>query len=233
MKKWSAFAVLIFIILVLYLFTNRAYGMSQLISCFEESGADFVKMDIEGYGKINTEDNLNDVVVKMFKSSSLKGEYSIIRNEDATLLTLNSKDFEVTIKAKKIPDENLIYASFLYSHNDNNENINNIRRTISKAFKAYNAKPSFSSLIYGKYNSELSVEQMKEVGKEIFFKSGARLIDGVDDGKMVSIYGYLPNLKDKVKTMNDYVNLNIGLRYSKANSYTYILIGSPIITAEY
>lgn len=233
MKKNAGVFLLLLCIFCVYMVSGRYYDSSILKSCFDMSGAEFISMDIEGTGKIKTADTCIEAVEKMFDASELIGKYEINEDLDSATLKLVNKNIHVVIKTKKMQSEKLIYASVILSQYDDNVNITNIRRTISKAFSIYNVKPSFSSLIQGKYNQVLTIPQMKEKAAEVFRTKGASFVEGVDDGNMVSISGYIRGLGDKISYMGKLINLNMALRYSRTDGCTYIWVGSPIILLEY
>jgi hypothetical protein len=204
-----------------------------MINCFNQSGAKLVKFDIEASSKVKTDDSLEEVVTKLFNGSGYKGIYTVNSGNEFTELKYFNEKSSIRIKAKKIYDDNTTYISFLLSQTDENKNIINMRRTISDAFWLYKNKPSFSSLIQGKYDGKLSISEMKNISTKVFKDSGASFVKGIDDGKMMSMYGFVPGFQDIVETFDKRVNLNIAMRYSKADGCTYIWIGSPIILEEY
>jgi hypothetical protein len=233
MKKLLGIILVSFLGLYVYTSSSGIGGLLTVRNCFSKTGADFMRMDIEGSSKIKTTENCRDAAANIYKSSGLNGKYTVTEDENGALLKCDNENGHVEIKTRKISGENLIYASFTLSQYNDNMNITNIRRTISKGFSNYGSKPSFSSLIEGKYNESLSIAQMKEKASSVFLSSGASFVDGVDYENMVSISGYIPGIKDKISYMNKLVNLNIALRYSRTDGCTYIWIGSPIILLEY
>lgn len=225
--------LLILCFLCIYVFFSSYNDSSILKSCFDITGAEFISMDIEGTGKIQTSDTCSMTAKKLFDATGLTGRYEINYELDSATLKFNEKEFNVVIKTKKMESEKFIYASVLLSHYCEDVNITNIRRTISKAFSIYNVKPSFSSLIQGKYNAALTIPQMKEKAVEVFKVKNGSFVEGVDDRNMVSVSGYVKGLTDKVSYMGKLINLNLALRYSRTDGCTYILVGSPIILLEY
>lgn len=230
MKK---FVLFLFCIFCVYLTGRGLYDSSALKSCFDKTGAEFVRMDIEGTGKIQTGDTPIEAAKKLFDAFGTGGVYEIDEESDSVVLSLKNEKNQVVIKTRKMQSENLIYASFIYSQYSDDVNITNIRRSISKAFWIYQTKPSFSSLIQGKYDGALTISQMKARAASIFLSSNSSFVEGVDDGNMVSFSGYISGLSDKISYMGKLVNLNTALRYSRIDGCTYIWVGSPIILLEY
>ncbi len=233
MKKIIGTIMFIICILFVYMISRGYDDPSVLKSIFNKTGAEFIKMDIEGKGNIKTVDTCKTAAEKLFNASGFIGKYEIDESFDSTTLKHNNEKVNVVIKTKKLQSKNLIYASVILSQYNDDVNITNIRRSISKAFSIYNVKPSFSSLIQGKYDGVLSILQMKERAAKIFSSNSASFVEGVDDGKMVSVSGYVSSIREKIRYMGKLVNLNTALRYSKADGCTYIWLGSPIILLEY
>lgn len=233
MKKNSVLFLFFLCILCVYMVFGNYYDSSILKSCFDITGAEFIRMDIEGTGKVLTDDTCTIAAEKLFKASGLTGKYEINEDLNTAILTLNNKDIHAVIKTKKIRSEKSAYVSVILSQYNGDMNITNIRRTISKAFSIYNVKPSFSSLIQGKYNEMLTIQQMKEKVSGVLRAKSASFVEGVDGGNMVSVSGYINGLGDKISYMGKMVNLNMALRYSRTDGCTYIWVGSPIILLEY
>lgn len=233
MKKVMGVMLVLLCVFSVYMMSTSYYGSSVLKNCFDKTGAEFIRMDIEGTGKIETDGTCKATAEKLFNASGLIGEYKIDEEYNAATLELYNKTVHMVIKTKKMQSKNLIYASVILSQYNDDVNITNIRRSISRAFSIYNIKPSFSSLILGKYNEFLSISQMKERAAKAFSTNNARFVEGVDDGNMVSVSGYISGIGDKISYMGKLVNLNTALRYSRTDGCTYIWVGSPIILLEY
>ena len=233
MKKIIGTTMFLLCILLAYMINRGYYESSVLKSCFDKTGAEFIRIDIEGTGKIETNDICKSVAEKLFNALEFTGKYEIEEKPDSATLEIGNGEVYAVIKTKKMQSENLIYASVILSQYNDDVNITNIRRSISKAFSIYNIKPSFSSLIQGKYNGVLTISQMRERAVKMFSSNSASFVEGVDDGNMVSVSGYVSSIEDKISYMGKWVNLNTALRYSRTDGCTYIWVGSPIILLEY
>lgn len=233
MKKSIVTIMFLFCILCVYMISRGNYDSSLLKSCFEKTGAEFIRMDVEGGGKIETDDICKTAAEKLFDGLELTGEYEIEEKSDSATLKIDNGEMHVVVKTQKMQSKNLIYASVILSQYNDDVNITNIRRSISNAFSIYNVKPSFSSLIQGKYNGALTISQMKKKAGRMFSSSKASFVEEVDDGNMVSVSGYISGIEDRISYMGKWVNINTALRYSRTDGCTYIWVGSPIILLEY
>lgn len=232
MRKWRTIALVVFIFFAMC-FSKVALGMSLMGNIFKETEAEFLKMEVEGSARIKSDESLEDIVTKLYKGSGVNEPYTITSNDYAAELMHQDTDKNIKISAKISETDKIVYISFFLSHYNQDENINNIRRTVFKSFSQYNVKPSFSSLIIGKYDDEFTAGEMKSRVNKVFKASGAHFVNGIADGKLLSLYGYVPGIQDSVKVMDRDVNLNIAMRYSKTDGCTYIWIGNPIIIDEY
>ncbi|MDF2674258.1 MAG: hypothetical protein K0R09_2526 [Clostridiales bacterium] len=233
MKRIIGTIMFLLCILFVYMISRGYYDSSALKSCFDKAGAEFIRMDVEGTGKIETNDICKSVAEKLFIALELTGKYEIEEKSDSATLKIDNGEVHVVVKTKKMQSENLVYASVILSQYNDDVNITNIRRSISKAFSIYSVKPSFSSLIQGKYYGALSISQMKEKAAKVFSVNRSSFVEGVDDGNMVSVSGYISGIGDRISYMGKWVNINTALRYSRTDGCTYIWVGSPIILLEY
>lgn len=233
MKKVMGMAAT-FLILMLFFPKIKCGEKPQISSCLTSSGADFVKMEVEGSAKINTEDSIERVAERLINAVGFKRDYKMQYSNGAVILNASNNTASVQVLCRNLKDENLIYASLTLSHYKDNKNINNnIRRTISNAFLMYNAETSFSSLIQGRYNKNMDRKERGQAAAKIFSYFDGKVDSGIEDGNLTSMSGYTPCIKDSIKYINKKVNLNIALRYSVSEGCTYIWIGSPLILREY
>lgn len=202
--------------------------------CLALSGADFVKMEVEGSTKINTEDSIERVAEKLINAAGFDKSYKMQHSDGAVIANASNDTTSAQVLCRNLNDENIIYVSLTLSHYKDNRNINNnIRRTISNAFLIYNAEASFSSLIQGRYGKCKNREERKKAAEKIFSYFDGKIDGGIEDGNLTSMSGYTPYINDSIEYMNKKVNLNIALRYSVSEGCTYIWIGSPLILREY
>lgn len=187
--------------------------------------------EISGVIEMNSTKDLKDIGLDIFEKSGLGGEAKI-NITDKVEIKIKSGDLVGKILTVK-KDEGRVYARFTLSQHMGKKNINNMRRYVFHGLKGLGSQPSFSTLIKGRMNSVIDLNEMNQYAKEIFNKNKVKLLDEFKDGNMISICGY----SNKIDEINLYkgkkMNLNIALRCSKSQNCTYIWIGSPIIYDEY
>ena len=229
MKKIYILPIILIIIAFSIAYISNSNGLIKLSYYLKNTGAKIERINIEGYGKFYSNENLNTIALKIYRSSQIQGKYNIYQGDMETTIYSNN----ITIKVKKISKENLNYASFLLSQHTSYKNIDNIRNSIYKGFSIYRVKPTFSFLIEGEYPGKMEVSEMKDRASRILSYMGASDIKGINDRNLVSFSGFTPMIREKLKVIDYYINLNIALRNDKKNCNTHIWIGSPIIASEY
>jgi hypothetical protein len=234
MKKWGYLVILLLVASNFNSYKSEKAVSGDVYNFLNSTGAEFLRMDTEAHSNFITDENEEEVAVNLFNNLGYKGEYDITNEDEMTQLKFRENDLEIIIKVRRLQVENLTYASTMLSHYSMGENINSsIRGTMERAFANYKAKPSFSTLISGKYNEKFTISQMKDRALSILKSLGASFVSGMDEGNLVSVSGFTKEIKERIKIDNQYMNLNIALRYSESSNCTYIWIGSPIIAVEY
>lgn len=233
MRKIGGIAVICIMSMLLYPREVQS-EKPDIISLFEASGSQFVKVEVEGSAKFYTKDTLKQIGINLLQGSGYDDFKEVEAANDMVIIKSSSRDGDACVLCKKLDSENLIYASLTLSHYDYEKNINNtIRRTISKAFWIYNSKPSFSSLVQGKYDYIMDNKEKRKAAQRVFSSCKGKVYEGIDDENIISLTGYSPYFYDSISYMGRKINLNTALRYSKSDSCTYIWIASPLILREY
>ena len=221
------------ILTMLLLFSLKTYSITSIHTCFNDSGADFVKSQIEGYAIIDTADSPEASANRILKSLDVKKDVSGYWDDQMYIIEFSEDDINVIIKSKEIQPKKKVYTSVALSQYKDSVNINNVWRTAVKAFSYYSVQPFCSSFISGKFNGRLSKNEMETKVKEIFLKNNIKSIDKMSENNMISLCGYMAGINDYIVVNEKKINVNIALRYSETYSCTYITIGSPIIAVEY
>ena len=95
---------------------------------------------------------------------------------------------------------------------------------------AQNANMSFC--LTGHLDGELTPEEMEELVSLLpVISEGA--LQSINDGKMISVTGYTPDLGDYLKAENLRINLNLAMRYDEYLDKTVIWAGTPLISRYY
>ena len=219
--------------LLMSLLFNKQANMASLNSCFISSGASLIKYETEGSAILKTDDTPEMAAFKMLKSFGSSAATAGCWNEGMYIVNISDSQTSITIKTKKINNKKEIYASMSVSQYNGSMNINNVWNMIGEAFLQYNAKPSYLSLISGKYDFRHSKDEMNRKIEEIFYNNNIRAVDKMSEKNMTSVCGYMDNINSYILDNNQKINVNIALRYSETYGCTYITIGSPVISAEY
>jgi len=108
-----------------------------------------------------------------------------------------------------------------------------IRRDALAVLKKYDIYPKVNSCITGSFEGRLDPKGTDEVLAKVFKETGARRVEGMNDGGLTSVSAYSPFIGDFIRAGGEKINLNAALRYNKNEDRTYIWLAVPVITTEY
>lgn len=101
------------------------------------------------------------------------------------------------------------------------------------AFRAEAESSNLSFCLTGHIDGELNPAQMEQLARAITREIGGKQVQSVQDGAMVSVTGYTPDLGDYLKAENLRINLNLAMRYDDCLGKTVIWAGTPLIAGQY
>ncbi len=104
---------------------------------------------------------------------------------------------------------------------------------IPAAFRSEAENSNLSFCLTGHIDGELLPGQMEQLAREITREIGGDKVQSVQDGGMVSVTGYTPDLGDYLKAENLRINLNLAMRYDDYLGKTVIWAGTPLIAGQY
>jgi hypothetical protein len=70
-------------------------------------------------------------------------------------------------------------------------------------------------------------------GEQIFKALGGRIIEGIEEGQLVSRTGYSSLIENSLFIGEEKININVGLRYNEYEDATYLWLGTPVIFTSY
>jgi hypothetical protein len=101
------------------------------------------------------------------------------------------------------------------------------------AFRSETENSNLCFCLTGHIDGELTPAQMEQLARSITRKIGGEQVQSVQDGAMVSVTGYTPDLGDYLKAENLRINLNLAMRYDDYLGKTVIWAGTPLIAGQY
>lgn len=90
-----------------------------------------------------------------------------------------------------------------------------------------------SVVLAGSLPGYTSPPVVNEIMHKTVLITGAQNVEIMANGHLVSITGYIPNVRTRLTLGEKSVNINIAFRYNSIENRTYVYAGSPIITNEY
>ena len=231
-KYFKIIPVFLFSILILSFSIKKEWNCS-IVKSFQKTGAELISYEVEGYAKLKTSLKNDEVARKICENINISNYSPTLTDPSETIIECKKNNIKYIIKTKNIDNNGEIYASVAMSQEKDLENINNIRKIISECFKTFNVKPSYSTLVCGKFDRCMNLKEMEYKSRKVFDGFSCHIVDEYCYQNMVSTCGYVHGIKEKLNYGNEYINVNAALRTSKSYDCTYIWIGSPIISVEY
>lgn len=92
--------------------------------------------------------------------------------------------------------------------------------------------PNFYSCVTGKFSDTMEIA-LSNQAKEMMSQLNANFVESIEEESFVSLSAYNRHWDTSLQTNNKKMNLQIALRDEGKNEPTRVLIGTPILTAEY
>lgn len=90
-----------------------------------------------------------------------------------------------------------------------------------------------SIILTGFVEGYLSPPQKDTMIQRMVERAKVQKVEKLEDGPLVSVTGYTPNVHSMLTLAGKSVNINMALRYNSVQNRTMVYVGSPIITSEY
>lgn len=250
-------------LIIILAFINSAYAEKTnlkdeelFIKAFEETGADFFRLNLNFNGTIyelyKDEKQLKIMMEHISKELGLKELEIDTNNENEEYMNVHTETFSSSqlVAYGKDENDNLITV-VLYSYFDKEKSngetsiVMDITRDtdyiktkeiiskIDNLYKSYNIKTEITYCIIGTFRAELNRDNMLKKATKVLSVANGEKIEGLVEDDIVSISAYSPNIDRFIYTGNKKMNLNIALSNNEYEGKTYIIMGYPIIAIGY
>lgn len=157
-----------------------------------------------------------------YKKCELKG--SLIDNSEIRI------DFRIN-NNKENPEEK--YVSLNIVNKGSYSAVEKIIDKINMVFENRKIQPDVNVCLTGVQSGKKSKTAMNDLCQKALKEVKAAKIEGMDDGRTISISAYSPIIEDWINVNGNKINLNIAARYNNNENKTYFWLATPIITTEY
>ncbi len=140
----------------------------------------------------------------------------------------------VTILTHRIGPEYDTIISYELTGEFWNEKIKNdvIPHFSTRTSELFLENPSFFTCITGKISDTMDIALNKKA-KSLMRHFNANYVEGIEEESFVSLSAYTKHWNTSITTNQKEMNLQIALRNQAKNKSTRVMIGTPILTAEY
>lgn len=113
------------------------------------------------------------------------------------------------------------------------ENITDTRSSLYGCLRGFGDNPHINICITEYVTGNLDMSDRQIVLDSIFSTLGAKKVEGINDGNLISMCGYSREFPYCIKSGGRDINVNAACRYSTYDNRTYFWLGTPVITSEY
>ena len=220
----------------------------MLLKAFNESGARPVNAEIYLWGRVDSKkyqniNKLKKLAVQLSKelgiSEGSNFSTEAVKNDLIQEVLVNSvmdgnRIINISIQLSKVIDDNgERFISVTVIEDITHINMEKTRNEVIHALKKFNIDAKVNSCITGNFEGKMDKQQMNNICSNVFKEVGAKKVEGIKDGNLISVSAYSPSISGFTKVEENRINLNIALRYNSYEDKTYIWLGTPVITTEY
>jgi hypothetical protein len=110
---------------------------------------------------------------------------------------------------------------------------NFIEGSISKRMNdIFHGKSTIFSCVYSDFGDKMN-ESLPGHVNQLLKAFQAQEIESLEEDSFISTTAYSPLFEEKIQTMTDEMNLQLGVRKQRLGGKTTLVVGTPIITVEY
>ena len=232
-----------FLVLVLshglspYMTWQAEYTSSQVASLFDKIDGQLIGLELAGMARVN-EDHMT--------IDQLEGLFYKIADEFAPIagpVERTGHDLSAGVRQIKgqVLKEEVLYTLALNNYvlvSAAAESMSaskeaKVRQELSDFLKNYTNDLRLASLYRGRIGQKLDTRSMISKGEQIFKALGGRIIEGIEEGQLVSRTGYSSLIENSLFIGEEKININVGLRYNEYEDATYLWLGTPVIFTSY
>ncbi|MDP4180045.1 MAG: YwmB family TATA-box binding protein [Bacillota bacterium] len=240
--------ILLCIIFIIIHFENAQKSQVAgdiLTKSFKAAGADFVKSELYFQGRVNDNDigNINKFVgniseklginenkVHIIDKSASAKEHKLEIND--TIKTGKNLNLKIQLSENDSrPGESFISADVV--ENLSCEGLGAMIQKIMPVFYGIKADPKVTACITGTFNGKKDFEYLNSICVKTLKEVNAVKVEGINDGKLISISAYSSMIDDSIEVNRKKINLNLAMRYNNIDNKTYFWLATPIISTEY
>ena len=93
--------------------------------------------------------------------------------------------------------------------------------------------PQNTTMAYGFYKGQLSLEERNEIADDILESLGAHVVSESRTQQLYTIYGYTGGINDYIMQGDHAVNINVAMNYDEEKDRTRVYLAIPLMSEEY
>lgn len=220
-------------------FSTTGALVEPVYQAFNATGAEFVETRVTGWAAVDPqpvpESRGMERVTRVASRLGASGEFTSAGNTGH-----NSRGYSLagdldanTHLLVSLPSLDQTYLVVNITNRGGPDTLSIWRDKVEQAFREEGVRPHLAVAITGRYPGRLSRQDMEERVNQVFGAVGAKRVEGIAEGEMVSTSGYSPGVSDPVQVAGRLINIQVALRYHATDNRTYLQVGSPLLGGEY
>lgn len=236
--------LLFFILLQVKTLSSISPSEDTLQKSFNKSGAKVVKSEIYLWDRLGSGKDVkslfssftDEIISKLnvtkdrdFKKTTFENDS--IYKVDAEGVTSGGRIITICCSMQKGADERQLNIKI--TQDLSNEGLVETRQKAAKVFNDFGMNPKVNTCITGTFEGNMNYSDLNRVLGSVFKTADARKVEGIEDGKLLSVSAYSPVIDGFIKVNDKKINMNAAIRYNSFENKTYIWLATPVITTEY
>lgn len=221
---------------------------SLLVQAFLDTGTKFAEYNINGWLQVNNQwldkPELEKIGLDTLEKlggakESFRGDFTEdtgFRGYRLSGQLDNNIYLEILVQSMELIKDNNPGETYLVISLTDQGDIgrhDSYRGKAEKALKALGKEPQLASIFTGVVAGNMSLKEQENLIDNVFARVKAEKLEGVSEENLVSWSGYTDQIEESISIGEKKININVASRYHNIDDYTYVIVGSPIISMEY
>ena len=212
----------------------------QITQVFKQIGTEEKNSETEYFGKIKGnfmgEEERKQFLLKTAKKLGITKIGNVTQEQgeghSCTQITAENRRSKTELKILTMSNEEQYLCVRIFFENDLHSAMY-YRAQLQDLLEEYVENPQNTTMAYGFYRGNLTMEEKEEITEEILDCFGAHLVSQQKTGNLYTTYGYTGGINDYMMMGDLAVNLNIAMTYNEIKDQTKVYLAIPVMSECY
>ena len=240
-KRWVFIFIMFWILAGIQVFRNNLTEKEQQITeVFAQIGTEEKNNETEYFGKIKGsfmgEEERKQFLVKTARELGITEMGNVMEEQREghilTKITTENTRSRTELKILTMSNEEQYLCVRIFFENDLHSAMY-YRIRLSDLLEDKVENPQNTTMAYGFYTGDLTMEQKDQITEEILNCFGAHTVSKQKTDDLYTVYGYTGGINDYMMQGNQAVNLNIAMTYNEIKDKTKVYVAIPVMSESY